>query len=151
MCLLSHFPLEEEWTVTAVGTDISTKALDIALKGVWPISRSEHIPAPYLKRFMLRGIGEREGTMAAGQELLNVVCFRRLNLFTDSFAEQRDYDVIFCRNFIIYFNKESKITVINKLVDCLAIGGTFFVGHPETLHGIDQRLRRHTPTVYSRK
>lgn len=151
MCLLTHFPREQGWAINALGTDISTKALSTALKGVWPISRSETIPPVYLKRFMLRGIGEHEGLMAAGQEIRDVVYFKRLNLFTDSFAEQRSYDVIFCRNVMIYFNRESKDTVINKLLDSLAPGGYLLIGHAETLHGIDQRLKRHAPTVYSKK
>ena len=151
MSLLAHFPAEEGWTIDAMGTDISTRVLNIALQGVWPIERSKSVPPAYLKRFMLRGTGEHQGTMAASQALRNTVRFRRANLFTDSFGDQRDYDIIFCRHVMIYFNQESKVTVINKLVDCLAPGGFFLVGHAETLHGMDSRLERNVPTVYSKK
>lgn len=151
MCLLSHFPLEEGWTIDALGTDISTRVLGIALQGVWPLERSKGIPPAYLKRFMLRGTGEDQGKMAAGDALRSVVRFKRLNLFTDSFSEHRSFDIIFCRNVMIYFNDESKRRVISKLVDCLVPGGFFLVGHAETLHGLDEGLKRHVPTIYSKQ
>jgi chemotaxis protein methyltransferase CheR len=150
MCLLHHFPLEEGWSIDAVGTDISTRVLNIALQGIWPVERAKSVPPKYLKRFMLRGGGEQQGKMAAGREIRDIVRFKRANLYTDAFSDHRNFDVIFCRNVLIYFNAESKARVINKLVNCLRVGGYFLVGHAETLHGLDQRLQRHIPTVYSR-
>ena len=80
MALLDHLPPSEGWSLEVVATDLSTKVLERAETGVWPIARKEEIPEAYLKRYMLRGRRSQEGMLAAGPALRGLVRFQRLNL-----------------------------------------------------------------------
>ena len=145
MSLLSHLP---DWTIEIVATDLSTKVLDRAAAGIWSIDRASEIPQPYLKAFMLRGTGAQEGKMAARPELAAVMRFARLNLNHDSYPVAGRFDLIFCRNVLIYFDSPSKKRIVNRLLDRLQPDGCFFLGHSESLNGFT-RVRTVGPTVYS--
>ena len=149
MQLLTHLPATDGWHHDIIATDISTKALQIAGAAEWPIERSAEIPGEYLQRFMLRGINERIGRMRATRELRNAVSFDRFNLNDEQYDIPGGFDLIFCRNVLIYFSQAGRAAVINRLVDKLAPGGLLFVGHAESLHAHRDRLRAVLPTVYT--
>jgi chemotaxis protein methyltransferase CheR len=150
MSLLAHFPAEAGWSVEIAATDLSTKILARAEAGVWPIERAAEIPSALLKRFMLRGVGSQEGKMKAGPAIRSVVRFARLNLNDASYAVAGPFDLIFCRNVLIYFDAESKTAVIDRLLGRLAPDGILLLGHAETLNGLTDRARSVGPTAYSR-
>ena len=150
MVLLAQLPVEQGWRHEIVATDISTSALATALGAEWPIERAREIPDHYRKRFMLRGTGDRVGRMRATAELRDAVQFGRLNLNHESYEVPGLFDLIFCRNVLIYFTPEGRGAVINRLADRLAPGGLLFVGHAESLHAHRDRLRSVLPTVYTR-
>ena len=151
MSLLHHFPASAGWTVEVLATDISTRVLDKARAATWAIERAGQIPPAYLKRFMLRGTGEHHNRMKAGPEIRNVVRFQQLNLQADSYAVGDGFDLIFCRNVMIYFNAASKEHVVTRLLGRLAADGLLFLGHAESLTGMRDQPRAVIPTVYSRK
>jgi len=148
MCLLAHFPPKAGWDIKILATDLSTKVLEKAEAGVWPLDGANRISQKYLKRFMLKGTGSHEGEMKAGPEIRSVVQFRRLNLNGEEYPMVKQFDLIFCRNVLIYFDGESKTRVINRLLDQLSPTGYLFLGHSETLSGITERARCVIPTVY---
>ena len=150
MSLLYHFPVSAGWSVEVLATDISTRVLDKARAATWPIERAGQIPPPYLKRFMLRGTGEQHNRMKAGPEIRSVVRFQQLNLQADSYAVGDGFDLIFCRNVLIYFNAASKEHVVTRLLGRLAEDGLLFLGHAESLTGMRDQPRAIIPTVYSR-
>lgn len=150
MSLLYHFPVSAGWSVEVLATDISTRVLDKARAATWPIERAGQIPPPYLKRFMLRGTGEQHNRMKAGPEIRSVVRFQQLNLQADSYAVGDGFDLIFCRNVLIYFNAASKEHVVTRLLARLAEDGLLFLGHAESLTGMRDQPRAVIPTVYSR-
>jgi chemotaxis protein methyltransferase CheR len=150
MSLLHHFPASAGWTVEVLATDISTRVLDKARAATWAIERAGQIPPAYLKRFMLRGTGEHQNRMKAGPEIRNVVRFQQLNLQADSYAVGDGFDLIFCRNVMIYFNAASKEHVVTRLLGRLAADGLLFLGHAESLTGMRDQPRAVIPTVYSR-
>jgi chemotaxis protein methyltransferase CheR len=150
MSLLYHFPASAGWSVEVLATDISTRVLDKARAATWPIERAGQIPPAYLKRFMLRGTGEQQTKMRAGPEIRSVVRFQQLNLQADSYAIGDGFDLIFCRNVLIYFNAVSKEHVVSRLVGRLAESGLLFLGHAESLTGMRDQPRAVIPTVYSR-
>jgi chemotaxis protein methyltransferase CheR len=150
MQLLSAFPRAEGWQVAIEATDISTHALDIARRGEWPVEKAAEIPTPYLKRFMLRGVGERQGLMRVSREVRDAVRFSRLNLKDGHYPLTGSFDLIFCRNVLIYFSPEGRAAVIDRLTDRLSPSGLLFVGHAESLHTHRRRLRSLLPTVYAR-
>jgi chemotaxis protein methyltransferase CheR len=150
MQLLWNFPAQDGWELDIVATDISTTALDTARAAEWPIERAAEIPELYLQRFMLRGTGERVGRMRATAELRHAVAFERLNLNENQYDVRGTFDLIFCRNVLIYFDAPGRAAVIERLTQRLAAGGLLFVGHAESLHAHRDRLRAVRPTIYAR-
>jgi chemotaxis protein methyltransferase CheR len=150
MALLNRFPPTAGWRVEVVGTDLSSKVLALARAGVWPIEKSSDIPSPYRRAFMLKGTGSQSGRMKAGPELRDVVSFARLNLNDAVYPVTGQFDLIFCRNVLIYFDRESKSKVIDRLLTHLAPGGYLFMGYAETTATISDRLESVGPNVYAR-
>jgi chemotaxis protein methyltransferase CheR len=149
MQLLTFFPPADGWRVDIEATDISTHALRIAQAGEFPIEKAAEIPEQYLHRYMLRGIGKSIGRMRVCPEVKNAVRFSRLNLNEEQYAVPGAFDLIFCRNVLIYFSAEGRANVIERLADRLAPAGLLFVGHAESLHAHRARLRPVLPTVYT--
>jgi chemotaxis protein methyltransferase CheR len=150
MQLLTHLPPSEGWEIELVATDISTHALRIAQAATWPVDRAREIPERYLKRFMQRGIGDWVDRMRATSELRDAVRFSRLNLNEATYAIPGEFDLIFCRNVLIYFSAEGRAAVIERLTNRLNPTGLLFVGHAESLHAHRERLTAVVPTVYRR-
>jgi chemotaxis protein methyltransferase CheR len=144
MSLAWHLP---GWSIDILASDLSTKALERAAAGIWPIERAEQIPQHYRRAFMLRGRGTQEARMAARPEIASLIRFERLNLNLDSSFGSGTFDLIFCRNVLIYFDARGKQRVIDRLLDRLAPDGYLFLGHSESLHG-NERVRAAGPTVY---
>lgn len=147
MSLLAAFPTG--WELEVLATDLSTKVLERAKRAVWPLAKAEEIPEAYRKAFMLRGVGDQAGLMRAGPELRSLCAFRRLNLVSDPYPPG-DFDLVFCRNALIYFDRVSKAKVVERLLERLAPEGHLFLGHAETLAGLTTGVRPVLPTVYVR-
>lgn len=150
MLLRTHFPADAGWTVEIVASDISTKVLASAQDGVWPIERANDIPADYRRAYMLRGVRGEEGKMRAQPNIRTLIDFRRINLNDTSYAVDGPFDLIFCRNVLIYFDRETKAAVIDRLARHLSPSGLLFLGHSETLHSAAHALRHVGPTAYAR-
>lgn len=149
MAILSHFPPSSGWRTEVLATDISTRVLARARAGVWPVEKAGQIPRHYLRSFMLRGVVSQEGTMKAGPELQQVVRFEHGNLFDEStYPVSTSFDLIFCRNVLIYFQPETKVLVVRRLLKRLAPDGYLFVGHSESLNHLADCIRSVVPTVY---
>lgn len=148
MLLLAHL---EGWKIEILATDLSTRVLDIARSGVWPISKAENIPTSFLRRYMLRGTGSLSGKVVAHPELKNSISFRRLNLNDEIDSVGGPFDLILCRNVMMYFDKETRRRVVDGLVNRCAPNGYLFVGHAETLHGVSTRVTPVRPTMWARR
>jgi chemotaxis protein methyltransferase CheR len=150
MALLARFPPAAGWRVNVLGTDISTRVLAAARAGIWPLEKSTDIPPNYLKAFMLRGTGSQTGLMRAGPEVRAAVTLAHLNLHDGRYPVEGQFELIFCRNVLIYFDRESKTKVLTRLLDYLAPTGYLFMGYAETTATISDRLGTVGPNVYAR-
>ena len=148
MAFLARFPPSSGWEIEVVATDLSTRVLDRAQAAVWPIDKAKEIPEAYLKAFMLRGTGPEEGRMKAGPLVRSVVHFQRLNLNAEPFTFGGRFDLVFCRNVLIYFDANSKARVVGRLLERMEPQGYLFLGHAETVTGLNARTRTVGPTVY---
>ena len=148
MCLLDEFGAAD-WDLRIDATDVSSRVLEQAQRGVWPLHKATPVPESYLRRFMLRGTRERAGTFQAGPDVRAVLRFGRLNLIEESYA-MGEYDALFCRNVLIYFTAALRAAVVRRLIGHVSAGGYFFVGHAETLAGVSDAVRAVVPTVYVR-
>ena len=150
MLLRTHFPAESGWNIEILASDLSTKVLATAREGVWPIQRMEEIPPAYLRAYMLRGVRSEEGKIRAQPNIRSLIEFRRINLNEEQYPVDGPFDLIFCRNVLIYFNRETKAAVVGRLARHLSPDGLLFLGHSETLHGAAHALKHAGPTAYGR-
>jgi chemotaxis protein methyltransferase CheR len=134
------------WEVVA--SDISTRVLQRARIGHYPMERANHVPQDYLRRFCLKGIREQAGTLLVDKALRQRVHFRQVNLNTDLPSDLGSYDVVFLRNVMIYFNGDTKRQVVARVTSRIKSGGSFFIGHSESLHEINDTLTTVMPSVY---
>lgn len=133
------------WEV--LGTDISTRVLERARCGHYPMERASQMPQAYLKRYCLKGQGSEAGTMLIERALRQRVQFRHLNL-NEPLPKLGSFDLIFLRNVMIYFNLETKRQVVARLLAQLRPGGYFLIGHSETLNDINDTVTAVAPSIY---
>lgn len=136
-----------EWEVLA--SDISTQVLAKAQQGLYSATEAERIPREYLTRFCLKGIGPQQGTLLVEPKLRQKVNFFQVNLNTE-LPRVGEFDVIFLRNVMIYFEVETKRQVVQRLQDRLKPNGYLLTGHSETLNGINNTLKTISPSVYQK-
>jgi chemotaxis protein methyltransferase CheR len=148
MLLGDHFPLHCRWEAIVLASDISTRALERAQQGMWPLEKAKDIPLRHLKAWMLKGTRTQAGWMKAGSEIRSLVRFERINLVDPSYGDVGQFEAIFCRNVLIYFDTPTRNRVVRQLAEHLTPGGHLFVGHAESLAGVSERLRCVMPTVY---
>jgi chemotaxis protein methyltransferase CheR len=133
------------WEV--MGSDISSRVLERARVGHYPLERTQHIPPAYLKRFCLKGMGPQAGTLLVERSLRSRVSFTQINLNT-ALPRLAAFDVIFLRNVMIYFNAPTKRQVIARVLETLKPGGHFFIGHSESLNELNDTVTAVAPSVY---
>jgi chemotaxis protein methyltransferase CheR len=143
--LLDHAPLASQ-TVTVFGSDISTRALQTASEGRYAENRMDAVPPGWRQRYFDR---LPSGCWNVKPQYRAMTVFRRVNLI-EPFPQAARYPVIFCRNVMIYFDKATQTDLVRRLGSALEPGGFLFVGHAESLTGIQHDLRYVRPAVYQR-
>ncbi len=133
--------------VRVLATDISTRALAAAREAVYDAERVEALPPGWPRRYFLKGNGHWQGWYRVKPEFRALVECRRFNLMSEIPPSAR-FPVIFCRNVMIYFDKPRQCDVVRRLATALAGGGYLFIGHSESLAGIDHGLQYVQPAVY---
>ena len=135
------------WEV--LGTDISSQVLRQAACGLYTMERGRHIPPDYLRRFCLKGTGDYAGRLLIESELRQRVRFGQVNL-NQPLPELGLFNLVLLRNVMIYFNDDTKRSVVARIISTIRPGGYFFVGHSESLNGITGALEQVAPSVYRR-
>jgi chemotaxis protein methyltransferase CheR len=146
--LLAQYRRHQPWSVFA--SDISQRVLTFARRGLYPMVRGEHIPDDYLSQYCLRGVDEYEGHFLVAESLRKRVCFAQRNLLDLPAQMDQQFDVVFLRNVIIYFDFPTKVEVLRSVARKLKPGGWLLVGHSESLHGMQLDLQMVAPSVYRR-
>jgi chemotaxis protein methyltransferase CheR len=136
--------------VRLLASDISTKALAKARAGVYPMAKVADVPPPLLRRYFEKGLGEQDGLARIAPPLRQQVDFRALNLLEITFLG-RQFDFIFCRNVMIYFDKAIQQRVVTMLERHLKPGGYLFIAHSESLNGIAHGLEPLLPAVFRKR
>ena len=133
-----------------LATDISTRVLEVAKRAVYPADRVTPVPPAARKRYLLRRRDPKIAEVRIVPELRRLVRFGRLNFMADEFGLSDPVDIIFCRNVIIYFDRETQERLITRFSRYLHRGGYLFLGHSETLHGYQTPFVQVAPTIYRR-
>lgn len=132
-----------------LGTDISTRVLRTAVRAVYAEAKIGPIPAELRRRYLLRSKDHTRRLVRIGPEAREHVRFRRLN-FMEEFSFNEHLDIIFCRNVVIYFDRRTQEALFSRFCRKLAVGGYLFIGHSESLAGMNLPLEPVAPTVYKR-
>jgi chemotaxis protein methyltransferase CheR len=148
MIMAERLGVDGPWEI--LGTDISASMLEQARSGLYRIAEAEKIPLEYLKKYCLKGKGPQEGKLLVQRRLRQHVRFEQLNLNVDNMRRMGEFDIIFLRNVLIYFDIPTKQRVVANLIPNLKRGGYFIVGHAESLNGITDALQTVEPTIYRR-
>jgi chemotaxis protein methyltransferase CheR len=135
------------WDVGILATDISTTVLEKAQEGLYAANQMEHVPAVFRKRYF-KPAGE--GLAMVSDELRKMIMFRRLNLMNQDFPFKGKFQLIFCRNVMIYFDAPTRDALLSKFHRYLEPGGTLFVGHSESLNRDNALFRYVRPAVYEK-
>ncbi|MDH5545719.1 MAG: protein-glutamate O-methyltransferase CheR [Gammaproteobacteria bacterium] len=139
---------DKPWEV--LGTDISTRVLEAARLGLYTEQRTSRIPSNYLYKYCLKGVRSQQGMVLVDKKLRDKVTFKHMNLLSE-WGHMGEFDVIFLRNVMIYFDLETKQKLVNKISSQLKQGGYFLIGHSESLNGLHHTLETVQPSVYRKK
>jgi len=148
LVLLEHLGAQGRFEIVA--SDISTRALNAARAGIYPAGRLEGLDPQLMRKYLLMGGGRWQGHYQVKPEVRARVDFRRVNLVED-FSQLGKFNLIFCRNVMIYFDRGVRERLVARLADRLEPGGYLFVGHAESLTGIGHTLEYVRPAVYRKR
>jgi len=134
--------------VTIIATDLDTNVLETARKGVYPMERVEKLDKEKLKRFFLKGDVKNAGFVKVRPELQRMITFKKLNLLDAKWSLPSGIDVIFCRNVMIYFDRDTQLEILKKFAPLLKENGLMFAGHSENFHHAEKFFKLRGKTVY---
>jgi chemotaxis protein methyltransferase CheR len=133
-----------------LATDLSTDMLGVAHRGVYPRQMLSPVPTAMRRRHVMESREAQRGEVRINARLRSKIGFGRLNLMDERYAVGDAMHVIFCRNVLIYFDKPTQARVLSRLCDRLTPGGYLFIGHSESISGIDLPLRQVSNTIFQR-
>lgn len=148
MTILEHTGGVIDRDIKILATDISTKILTKAEQAIYSTDQIAGVPGLLRHKYFLKG--EQDGYYLVKKPIRDLIRFRRLN-FMEPFPLNTKFDIIFCRNVMIYFDKTTQEGLINKFANQLAPGGYLFIGHSESLSGIETNLKYIKPTIYRKQ
>ena len=134
--------------VKIIASDLDTRVLDAARIGRYKLEAVVNMPAQQVDKFFVRGSGEDAGFVEVRPELKKLIVFRQINLLDSTWPIHDKLDVIFCRNVMIYFDKETQLAILKKFAPLLRSDGLLFAGHSEHFHNADAYFKLRTHTVY---
>lgn len=148
--LLENLPKHNSgWDVKILATDLDTNVLDTARRGVYDEERLKNIDSRRQRRWFKRGRGDNAGLLQVKPELKALMTFKQLNLMQD-WPMKGPFDLIFCRNVIIYFDKPTQNVLMERYADLMANHGRLFLGHSETLYRVTERFKLMGQTIYKK-
>jgi chemotaxis protein methyltransferase CheR len=139
------------WDLRILASDIDTEMLDRAKAGVYRLDDLGGLPRAALRRHFLRGVGENEGLVRVKASVRDLVVFRRINLLEATWPIRTSFDVVFCRNVIIYFDPSTQAQVLERLVGYVKDEGLLVLGHTEGVHGVVAGLHQAGLTIYRKE
>ena len=141
---------DDSWDCRILATDIDTDVLAKAERGIYPMERVASIPQSRLQQWFSRGSGANQGLARVAPELREMITFRQLNLM-EEWPVRGPIDVLFCRNVVIYFDKETQRHIFDKFAERMAADACIFIGHSESLFKITNRFDLIGQTIYRKR
>ncbi|NKK69807.1 chemotaxis protein CheR [Rhizobium leguminosarum bv. viciae] len=150
MVLAEFAESRNDVSYSVLATDLSTDVLQTARRGIYPEDLIAPVPRDLQRKYVLTAKQPGRREVRITPKLRSKIGFARMNLMDEKYAIGEPMHVIFCRNVLIYFDKQTQAGVLNRLCDCLAKGGYMFIGHSESITGFDLPLKQVSNTVFQR-
>ena len=147
---IKNNPLSSIRDYSVLATDISTKVLDKAASAIYPMDAVKGIPKEIMHQYFLKGKDPANPAVRLKQDIRSHVNFMRLNFMDEDYGFRDTLQIIFCRNVLIYFDKQNQEKVIRQFLRYLEPGGYLFLGHSETIFGMTLPFKTVAPTVFQR-
>ncbi|VAW98224.1 Chemotaxis protein methyltransferase CheR [hydrothermal vent metagenome] len=149
MTIRDVFPRLDGWDIKILATDLDTNMVQRASDGIYTEERVAGLDKAHSKKWVKRGKGEHEGDIRMSKELRDMITFKQLNLM-DDWPISGPFDFMFCRNVVIYFNKETQRDLFDRYANLVDERGHLFIGHSESLHKVCQRFDLIGQTIYQK-
>ena len=150
MVLEERRGIDPRFSYRIFASDLSTQVLDKAKEAVYDESKVEVVPMSFKKKYMLRSKAKDGALVRMKPEIRSRIAFARINFMDERYPVNETFDVVFCRNVIIYFERAIQEAILKKLCVHIRAGGWLILGHSETLTGMNMPLRGVAPTVYEK-
>lgn len=148
MCIHEYFGNRKTgWDTTILATDISENVLEKAKKGVYTLEQISDVPYPWVQKYF---VDNQDGTYTVADRIRKDVVFRSFNLM-DPFVYKKPFDLIFCRNVMIYFDAPTKDTLVEKFYNATNPGGFLFIGHSEVINRNNSKYTYIKPAIYQKR
>jgi chemotaxis protein methyltransferase CheR len=151
MTLLSAFPNTGQWSLEILATDLDTQVLERAQAGIYPEDTIAPVADDLQRRYFKRGTGANAGKVRVSEALRQLITFRQLNFVEHPWWVKGPFDLILCRNVMIYFNQDTQRTIVENFAQRLRPEGYLFIGHSETLSGLNHLFEPLRGTIYRRR
>jgi chemotaxis protein methyltransferase CheR len=150
MTIADYYKTRRIPDIKILATDIDTEVLNKAVSGIYKEENVDDLEPETLKKYFLKGRGSKEGLYIVKDQIKNMISFRRLNLLASSYPMRKLFDLVFCRNVIIYFDRKTRDEVIDRFYNYLSDSGYFFAGHSETLSNFTGKYYLIGNTIYKK-
>ena len=147
MTLADHFAHRPDWDIKILATDLDFDMVERASQGVYTEERVTGLRKSHLRQYVKRGKGQQQGMVRMDQRLRDMVTFKQLNLLHE-WPFKGPFDFMFCRNVVIYFNKDTQKVLFDRYADLLPESASLFIGHSESLFKVTDRFKSMGQTIY---
>ncbi|MCX4187391.1 CheR family methyltransferase [Methylophaga sp. OBS4] len=147
ICLREAVPDLEDWDIKILATDLDANVVAHGKQGIYAAERISALPEAMSKKWFRHGTGQNKGLVKVRQSLKQLVTFKQLNLL-HSWPMKGCFDIIFCRNVVIYFDKQTQARLFRRYADILVPNGYLFIGHSESLYKVTDRFISLGHTIY---
>ncbi|MGD8483658.1 MAG: protein-glutamate O-methyltransferase CheR [Thioalkalispiraceae bacterium] len=138
-----------DWDVRILATDLDSNMVERARAGIYPLERVEGISKQRLRNWVRRGKGSKSNMVKMSSDLQDIIRFKQLNLMHD-WPMRGKFDIIFCRNVVIYFSKDTQKQLFNRYADIMTDNSHLFIGHSESLYKVSDRFKLLGQTMYKK-
>ncbi|VAW66393.1 Chemotaxis protein methyltransferase CheR [hydrothermal vent metagenome] len=150
MTVQDYFKRKSGWDIKILATDLDYDMVKRAESGVYNEDRVTGLDKKHLHNYVKKGKGELSGSVKIEQELMDMITFKQLNLLHD-WPFKGPFDFMFCRNVVIYFNKETQVELFDRYANCLVDNASLFIGHSESLYKVTDRFKSLGQTIYRKE
>ncbi|VAW70053.1 Chemotaxis protein methyltransferase CheR [hydrothermal vent metagenome] len=150
MTVQDYFKHKPDWDIKILATDLDYEMVEHASNGIYKEDRVTGLDKSHLRNYVKKGKGKLDGRVKMDKRLVDMITFKQLNLLHD-WPFKGPFDFMFCRNVVIYFNKETQKELFDRYANHLSDGAALFIGHSESLFKVTKRFKSMGQTIYRKE